>query len=55
MRDIPANETWCGAPARPIRTFMRETAWLSRSAGDKAAVSARLAEARHSLGKDEQG
>jgi UDP-3-O-[3-hydroxymyristoyl] glucosamine N-acyltransferase len=35
MRDIPAGETWCGAPARPIRTFMRETAWLARSAGGK--------------------
>ena len=32
MRDIPAGETWCGAPARPIRTFMKEVAWLSRSA-----------------------
>ncbi|MGC1303574.1 MAG: UDP-3-O-(3-hydroxymyristoyl)glucosamine N-acyltransferase, partial [Caulobacteraceae bacterium] len=35
MRDIPAGETWCGAPARPIRTFMRETAWLARSAAGK--------------------
>ena len=35
MRDIPAGETWCGAPARPIRTFMREVAWISRSAGAK--------------------
>ncbi|WP_158917004.1 UDP-3-O-(3-hydroxymyristoyl)glucosamine N-acyltransferase [Caulobacter sp. S45] len=36
MRDIPAGETWCGAPARPIRTFMRETAWLTRSAAGKS-------------------
>ena len=36
MRDIPAGETWCGAPARPIRTFMKEVAWLSRSAAVKA-------------------
>ena len=36
MRDIPAGETWCGAPARPIRTFMKEVAWLSRSAGATA-------------------
>ena len=35
MRDIPAGETWCGAPARPIRTFMKEVAWLSRSAAFK--------------------
>ncbi len=36
MRDIPAGETWCGAPARPIRTFMKEVAWLARSAAAKA-------------------
>jgi UDP-3-O-[3-hydroxymyristoyl] glucosamine N-acyltransferase len=36
MRDIPAGETWCGAPARPIRTFMKEVAWLSRSAAAKS-------------------
>ena len=35
MRDIPAGETWCGAPARPIRTFMKEVAWLSRRAAAK--------------------
>ncbi len=35
MRDIPPGETWCGAPARPIRTFMKEVAWLSRSAAAK--------------------
>jgi UDP-3-O-[3-hydroxymyristoyl] glucosamine N-acyltransferase len=32
MRDIPAGETWCGQPAKPIRKFMREIAWLSRKA-----------------------
>lgn len=32
MRDIPAGETWCGVPAKPIRKFMREIAWLSRKA-----------------------
>ena len=36
MRDIPAGETWCGAPARPIRTFMKEVAWLSKSAAAKS-------------------
>jgi UDP-3-O-[3-hydroxymyristoyl] glucosamine N-acyltransferase len=32
MNDIPAGETWVGAPARPVRRFMRETAWLARQA-----------------------
>jgi UDP-3-O-[3-hydroxymyristoyl] glucosamine N-acyltransferase len=32
MRDMPPGETWCGAPAKPIRKFMRETAWLARKA-----------------------
>ena len=32
MRDIPDGETWCGAPAKPIRKFLREIAWLSRQA-----------------------
>lgn len=40
LRDIPAGETWGGTPALPIKTWLRETAWLSRSArrgkGDKA-------------------
>jgi UDP-3-O-[3-hydroxymyristoyl] glucosamine N-acyltransferase len=30
MRDIPTGETWCGVPAKPIRQFMREIAWLAR-------------------------
>jgi len=32
MHDIPAGEMWAGTPARPIRQFMRETAWLTRAA-----------------------
>ncbi len=32
MKDIPAGETWGGSPARPIRRWMRETAWLARMA-----------------------
>lgn len=32
MRDIPANEMWVGAPARPVRKFMREMAWLAKMA-----------------------
>lgn len=35
MRDVPPGEVWCGAPARPIREFMRETAWLIRAAGPR--------------------
>jgi UDP-3-O-[3-hydroxymyristoyl] glucosamine N-acyltransferase len=30
MKDVPAGEMWVGTPARPIRRFMRETAWLAR-------------------------
>ncbi|WP_395672652.1 UDP-3-O-(3-hydroxymyristoyl)glucosamine N-acyltransferase [Phenylobacterium sp.] len=32
MKDIPAGETWGGMPARPIRDWLKETAWLSRMA-----------------------
>ena len=32
MRDIGPGEKWGGSPARPFRQWMRETAWLSRSA-----------------------
>lgn len=35
MHDIPDGEVWCGAPARPIRRFMRETAWLAKNAAAK--------------------
>ena len=35
MRDIPAGEMWVGAPARPVRQFMREVAWLSKMAGTR--------------------
>ena len=31
MRDIPAGETWGGSPARPLRQWMKETAWLAKS------------------------
>jgi len=30
MTDVPGGETWAGAPAQPIRDFMRATAWLRR-------------------------
>ena len=35
MRNVPPGEVWCGVPARPIREFMRETAWLSRAARNR--------------------
>jgi UDP-3-O-[3-hydroxymyristoyl] glucosamine N-acyltransferase len=38
MQDVPAGEVWMGYPAKPIRKFLRETAWLSRkSAGARNA------------------
>ncbi|HEY0437661.1 MAG TPA: UDP-3-O-(3-hydroxymyristoyl)glucosamine N-acyltransferase [Phenylobacterium sp.] len=35
MQDVPAGETWGGAPARRLREFLRETAWLMREARRK--------------------
>ncbi|MGZ5987008.1 MAG: UDP-3-O-(3-hydroxymyristoyl)glucosamine N-acyltransferase [Caulobacteraceae bacterium] len=35
MKNIPAGETWGGMPARPIRQWMRETAWLAKHAARK--------------------
>lgn len=35
FRDIPAGETWGGVPGQPIRRWMREVAWVSRSANRK--------------------
>jgi len=35
FRDIPAGETWGGLPGQPIRRWMREVAWVSRSANRK--------------------
>jgi UDP-3-O-[3-hydroxymyristoyl] glucosamine N-acyltransferase len=32
MHNVPAGETWGGVPARPIRQWMRETAWLGKHA-----------------------
>jgi len=35
MKDVPAGETWGGFPAKPVRQWMREVAWLTRAAGRK--------------------
>ncbi|MGR4864115.1 UDP-3-O-(3-hydroxymyristoyl)glucosamine N-acyltransferase [Caulobacter sp. LARHSG274] len=35
FKDVPAGETWTGFPARPLRRWLRETAWLSRVAGGR--------------------
>jgi UDP-3-O-[3-hydroxymyristoyl] glucosamine N-acyltransferase len=32
MQDVPAGEIWMGYPAKPMRKFLREVAWLSRKA-----------------------
>jgi UDP-3-O-[3-hydroxymyristoyl] glucosamine N-acyltransferase len=32
LKDIPAGETWSGYPAKPIRRWLRESAWLSKQA-----------------------
>lgn len=32
LQDVPAGETWAGYPAKPIRKWMREAAWLGRKA-----------------------
>ncbi|HZZ89884.1 MAG TPA: UDP-3-O-(3-hydroxymyristoyl)glucosamine N-acyltransferase, partial [Caulobacteraceae bacterium] len=35
MHDVPAGEVWSGIPARPLRQFFREVAWLTRAATRK--------------------
>jgi UDP-3-O-[3-hydroxymyristoyl] glucosamine N-acyltransferase len=35
LRDVPAGETWGGFPAKPVRQWMREVAWVTRRAGRK--------------------
>ena len=32
MHDVPPGERWGGTPAKPIRRFMRESAWLAKMA-----------------------
>jgi UDP-3-O-[3-hydroxymyristoyl] glucosamine N-acyltransferase len=32
FQDVPPGEVWSGYPAKPLRKWLRETAWLSRKA-----------------------
>ncbi len=41
MRDVPDEEMWAGSPAQPIRSFMRETAWIRRQVHGKPAKRAK--------------
>lgn len=36
FKDVPAGEVWTGFPARPLKRWMRETAWLARQAAGRA-------------------
>ena len=35
LSDVPAGETWSGYPAKPLRRFLRETAWLAKQASSR--------------------
>ena len=35
FRDIEPGETWGGTPAKPIRQWMREIAWVQKQANPK--------------------
>ena len=35
FRDIPAGEAWGGSPARPLRQYLREIAWIQRQVAPK--------------------
>ena len=32
LQDVPPGEIWSGYPAKPMRKWLREAAWLSRKA-----------------------
>jgi UDP-3-O-[3-hydroxymyristoyl] glucosamine N-acyltransferase len=36
LSNVPAGETWAGYPAKPIKGWKRELAWLSLSAQKRA-------------------
>lgn len=36
FKNVPAGEVWTGFPARPLKRWMRETAWLARRAAERA-------------------
>jgi len=35
FRDVPDGEVWGGTPAKPIRQWMKETAWLNKQISNK--------------------
>ena len=35
FRDIPAGESWGGTPARPLRQYLREIAWIQKQVAPK--------------------
>jgi UDP-3-O-[3-hydroxymyristoyl] glucosamine N-acyltransferase len=35
MQDVPPGEIWMGYPAKPMRKFLREVAWLNRKTGTR--------------------
>ncbi len=35
MHNVPAGERWAGSPAKPVRQFMRESAWLAKMASGR--------------------
>lgn len=35
FRDIPAGESWGGVPAKPLRQYLREIAWIQRQIAPK--------------------
>jgi UDP-3-O-[3-hydroxymyristoyl] glucosamine N-acyltransferase len=39
MHDVPRGEQWMGAPAKPVRAFMREVATLARLARERSRVA----------------
>ena len=38
MNDVPPGETWCGAPAQPLKQFFREVAAIRKLAQSRGAA-----------------